>query len=164
MQTGQHLLHRCHISVAHAAQSLLAKAFNELTPIGGRQARRVQRLWECRRSSQDRALLRDILSLTGLCSVIHVRTQPGVLRYARFVDVGGGRGGAYAGRNWQRSVIGRHGCSCTSYNHITTRVAEQFVYMLIRCSFCLSFCFCTCCKIYIVIIFNTHGQHAKSMY
>jgi len=34
-----------------------------------------------------------------LCSVIHVRTQPGVLRYARFVDVGGGRGGAYAGRN-----------------------------------------------------------------
>ena len=58
---------------------------------------------------------RENRSHERLCSVIHVRTQPGVLRYARFVDVGGGKGGAYAGRNWQRSVIGRHGCSCTSY-------------------------------------------------
>jgi len=41
------------------------------------------------------------------CYVIHVS-----LMWA------GGRGGAYAGRNWQRSVIGRHGCSYTSYNHI----------------------------------------------
>ena len=32
------------------------------------------------------------MTAVGLCSVIHVRTQPGVLRYARFVDVGGGEG------------------------------------------------------------------------